>query len=180
MELVKGELQGVAIIKPKIMKDERGYFMESYKNTFFQKHFPKINFIQENESFSNYGVLRGLHYQKSPFEQTKLVRVIQGEILDIIVDIRNNSKTFGKCMTIKLSSENKHQLLVPKGFAHGFLVLSKSAIVQYKVDNPYSPEHESGISFDDPSLKLELPIAKHEIIISQKDKVYKKLNQIEV
>ena len=136
MELVKTSIEGLVVIKPKVFQDERGYFMESFKESFIKKNFPDIKFIQDNESMSSYGVLRGLHFQNPPFEQTKLVRVIEGEVLDVAVDLRKNSLTYGKWESIVLSGKNKKQLFIPKGFAHGFVVLSEKAVFSYKVDNP--------------------------------------------
>ena len=139
MEIVKTSIEGLVVIQPKVFEDERGYFMESYKESFINDHFTGIHFIQDNESKSSYGVLRGLHFQKPPFEQTKLVRVIQGEVLDVAVDLRKDSKTYGKYESIILSEKNKKQVFIPKGFAHGFVVLSKETILNYKVDNYYNP-----------------------------------------
>ena len=137
MEIVKTSIEGLVIIQPKVFEDERGYFMESYKESFIQEKFHDIHFIQDNESKSSYGVLRGLHFQKPPFEQTKLVRVVQGEVLDVAVDLRKNSPTFGKWESVVLSGDNKKQLFIPKGFAHGFVVMSEEAIFSYKVDTFY-------------------------------------------
>lgn len=144
--------------------------MESFKESFIKEKFPDLNFIQDNESESSYGVLRGLHYQNPPFEQTKLVRVIKGEILDVVVDLRKDSLTFGKWLSVKLCEVNKHQLLIPRGFAHGFLTLSDKAIIAYKVDNEYSRDHESGIIYNDSSLNINWgEISKEKIILSKKD-----------
>ena len=169
MEIIKTPIEGLVIIQPKVFEDERGYFMESYKESFIKENFPHINFIQDNESRSTYGVLRGLHFQKTPFEQTKLVRVIDGEVLDVAVDLRKESPTYGKWESIILTGENKKQFFIPKGFAHGFVVLSKEAIFSYKVDNVYSPEYDSGIYYDDKSLAIEWLIPKTDLIISEKD-----------
>lgn len=169
MEIIKTSIEDLFIIEPKIFKDERGYFMESYKKSFIDKHFPGIDFIQENESKSSYGVLRGLHFQSPPYEQTKLVKVIEGEVLDVAVDLRGNSPTYGKWESILLSGSNKKQFLIPKGFAHGFIVLSEQAIFSYKVDNDYSPEHEGGIFFDDSELKIDWQIELKNIKLSEKD-----------
>ena len=144
MHLEETSLKDLYLIEPKIHKDERGYFMESFKDVFFKQHL-SLNFIQDNESQSKYGVLRGLHCQLPPHEQTKLVRVIAGEILDVAVDVRKNSVTYGEYYSVKLNEGNKKQLLIPKGFLHGFVVLSHSAIVQYKVDNHYSPSNDAGV-----------------------------------
>jgi len=148
------EIKGLWVIEPKIIEDERGYFFESFRQDQFEKKIGKIKFVQENESFSTYGVLRGLHYQLPPFEQSKLVRVVLGEVQDIAVDIRKNSETYGKYISVILSGENKKQLFIPKGFAHGYLVLSDSAIFQYKVDNLYSANSEAGINYADKSLNI--------------------------
>lgn len=169
MDIIKTSIEGLVIIQPKVIEDERGYFMESYKESFINEKFPDIKFIQDNESKSSYGVLRGLHFQKPPFEQTKLVRVIDGEVLDVALDLRTNSKTYGKWESFVLSSENKRQLFIPKGFAHGFIVLSKEAVFTYKVDNHYSANHESGVNFKDPTLKIDWKIDKRKIVISSKD-----------
>jgi len=169
MEKIKTPFKGLIILEPKVHEDDRGYFMESFKKSFFQKHFPTIDFIQENESKSKYGVFRGLHFQKDPYAQTKLIRVIDGEILDIVFDLRENETTYKQLYTINLSSLNKKQLLVPKGMAHGFLVLSKTAIIQYKVDAPFKPNYESGIRYNDPLINLKLDINQQDLIISSRD-----------
>lgn len=169
MEIVKTSIEGLVIIQPKVFQDERGYFMESFKESFIKENFPDIHFIQDNESKSSYGVLRGLHFQKPPYEQTKLVRVVNGEVLDVAVDLRKNSLTYGKWESVILSSENKKQFLIPRGFAHGFVVLSKTAVFFYKVDNPYSPEHDCGIIYDDNKLNINWKIPKSDIILSKKD-----------
>lgn len=170
MEITKTSIDGLLIIKPKVFEDDRGYFMESYKDSFIKESFPDIHFVQDNESKSSYGVLRGLHFQKPPFEQTKLVRVIQGEVLDVAVDLRKDSETYGKWESIILSGENKKQFLVPKGFAHGFVVLSDTAIFSYKVDNIYAPDYDSGIIYNDQDLNIDWRLPKDDIIISEKDK----------
>ena len=170
MKFTETAIKGVWIIEPKVYADDRGYFMESFKQNEFEKHIGKISFIQDNESKSVYGVLRGLHYQLPPYEQAKLVRVIKGEALDIAVDIRQNSPTFGKHIAIILSEENKRQFFMPRGMAHGFLVLSKEAIFTYKVDNVYAPQAERAIRYDDPDLKIEWPASAEKFILSEKDK----------
>ena len=169
MEIIKTSIEGLVIIQPKVFEDERGYFMEAYKEAFIKENFPDIHFIQDNESRSSYGVLRGLHFQKPPFEQTKLVRVIDGEVLDVAVDLRENSPTYGKWESVLLSGENKKQFFIPKGFAHGFVVLSKETIFSYKVDNIYAPEYDSGIYFDDMDLAIDWIVPKSDLVISQKD-----------
>ena len=171
MEIIETSIEGIVVLKPRIFKDERGYFMESYKESFFKNNFPDIRFIQNNESMSTHGVLRGLHFQMPPFQQTKLVRVIDGEVLDVAVDLRMNSPTFGRWESIILSCKNKKQLLIPKGFAHGFVVLSEKAIFSYKVDNPYSAEHESGIIYNDEELNIDWRINSNNLLVSKKDKL---------
>ncbi len=170
-------LKDAKIISPKIFKDERGYFFESYNEIEFKKIGIKNKFIQDNHSKSRYGVLRGLHFQMKPYEQAKLIRCIKGKIYDVIVDLRKNSPTYGKYYTTILSSKNKKTLYVPRGFAHGFLVLSKEAEVIYKVDNIYSPDHENGIIWNDPFLKIPWPIKNP--ILSYKDRNWKKFKTLE-
>ena len=170
MEIVKTNINDLLILKPKVFEDDRGYFMEFFKNSFFKERFKNISFVQENESKSSFGVLRGLHFQKPPFEQSKLVRVICGKVLDVAVDLRKNSKTYGKYESVILSSENKKQFFIPRGFAHGFITLSKNVILNYKVDNYYSLDHEDGINFNDPILDINWMIDYDNIIVSKKDK----------
>ena len=169
MNYIQTEIEGVFIIEPMVFKDSRGYFMEAWKQEEFNEHVGKTNFIQDNESKSAFGVLRGLHYQKGSLSQAKLVRVIKGRVLDVAVDIRKSSPTFGKHVKIELSEENKRQLFIPRGFAHGFLVLSEEAIFTYKVDNPYAPQAEAGIRWDDPALAIEWPIDFSQVLTSEKD-----------
>lgn len=169
MEYIRTEIEGVYIIEPKIFNDARGYFFEAFKQKEFEENVCKINFVQDNESKSSYGVLRGLHYQKGEFSQAKLVRVIKGKVLDVAVDIRKSSPTFGKHVMVELSEDNKRQLFIPRGFAHGFLVLSKEAIFTYKVDNIYAPQSEASIKFNDPDLGIEWPIDTPEVLTSDKD-----------
>jgi dTDP-4-dehydrorhamnose 3,5-epimerase len=169
MEYIKTEIEGVYIIEPKVFNDARGYFMEAWKQQEFNEHVGKVDFIQDNESKSSFGVLRGLHYQKGDLSQSKLVRVIKGKVLDVAVDIRKSSPTFGKYVMVELSEENKRQFFIPRGFAHGFLVLSEEAIFTYKVDNPYAPQAEAGIRWNDPDLAIEWPIDFSEVQTSEKD-----------
>ena len=169
MEYIKTEIDGVYIIEPKVFSDARGYFMEAWKQAEFNEHIGKVDFIQDNESKSSYGVLRGLHYQKGDLSQAKLVRVIKGKVLDVAVDIRKSSPTFGKHVMVELSEDNKRQFFIPRGFAHGFLVLSEEAIFTYKVDNPYAPQSETGIRWNDPDLAIEWPIDFSEVQTSEKD-----------
>jgi len=169
MEYKQTDIEGVYILEPRVFNDTRGYFMEAWKRQEFEEHIGKVDFIQDNESKSSYGVLRGLHYQIGDFSQAKLVRVIKGRVLDVAVDIRRSSATFGKHVMVELSEENKWQLFIPRGFAHGFLVLSDEAIFTYKVDNVYAPQAEAGIRWNDPALGIEWPMSPAEILTSEKD-----------
>ena len=169
MEYIKTEIDGVWIIQPKVFNDDRGYFFEAWKKEEFEQHVAQVNFIQDNESKSSYGVLRGLHYQKGDYSQAKLVRVIKGRVVDVAVDIRRNSPTFGKYVMVELSDENKRQFFIPRGFAHGFLVLSDEAVFTYKVDNIYAPQAEASIRFDDPDIAIQWPIDAKDILTSAKD-----------
>lgn len=170
MEIIKTKIPDLLILKPKVFEDNRGYFFESYNEKDLAKYGIRMQFVQDNQSKSSFGVIRGLHYQINPYAQTKLIRVLNGEILDVAVDIRNNSPTFGEWYSHKLSSENKKQMLVPKGFAHGFAVLSKTAVVFYKCDEFYNPKAERGILFNDPELKINWETEPGKEIISEKDK----------
>jgi dTDP-4-dehydrorhamnose 3,5-epimerase len=169
MNFVETKILDVIIIEPTVFGDERGYFLESYNQNKFEDVVGKISFVQDNESKSSKGVLRGLHFQKSPFEQAKLVRCIEGEVLDVAVDIRKNSKTYGHHVAVLLSGENKRQLFVPRGFAHGFLVLSDSATFAYKVDNTYAPEFDAGIRWNDKKLNIQWGLEESEVLVSAKD-----------
>jgi dTDP-4-dehydrorhamnose 3,5-epimerase len=169
MEYIRTEIEGVFIIEPRVFNDARGYFFEAWKQEEFNEHVGKVNFIQDNESKSSFGVLRGLHYQKGDLSQAKLVRVIKGKVLDVAVDIRKSSPTFGKHVMVELSEENKRQFFIPRGFAHGFLVLSDEAIFTYKVDNPYAPQAEAGIRWNDPEIAIEWPIDPAQVLTSEKD-----------
>ena len=169
MEYLKTEIAGVYIIEPRVFSDARGYFMEAWKEEEFNANIGPVKFIQDNESKSSRGVLRGLHYQKGEFAQAKLVRVIKGKVLDVAVDIRRNSPTFGRHVMVELSEENKRQLFIPRGFAHGFLVMSDEAIFTYKVDNVYAPQAEAGIRWDDSELAIEWPIDPKQVSTSEKD-----------
>lgn len=169
MNYIETEIQGVYVLEPRVFQDARGYFMETWNQADFDKHVGKVTFIQDNESKSSYGVLRGLHYQKGEFSQAKLVRVIKGRVLDVAVDIRKSSPTFGKYVLAELSEENKRQLFIPRGFAHGFLVLSDEAVFTYKVDNVYAPQAEAGIKWNDEDIAIEWPIDPKDLILSEKD-----------
>ncbi len=177
MLFTEQNIKGVWVIEPKVFSDARGYFMESYKKELFEKHIGKTTFIQDNESRSTHGVLRGLHYQIGEHSQAKLVRALQGTVLDVVVDLRKSSPTFGQHIAIELSDENKKQLFVPRGFAHGFLVLSETAIFSYKVDNTYSPAHEASLLWSDPKLGIDWRIKNEELILSEKDKSGKILDE---
>ena len=169
MEYIQTELQGVYIIQPKVFNDARGYFMEAWKEQEFEEHVGPVHFIQDNESKSSYGVLRGLHYQKGSYSQAKLVRVIKGSVLDVAVDIRRSSPTFGRHIMVELTEDNKRQLFIPRGFAHGFLVLSPEAIFTYKVDNIYAPQHEASIRWNDETVGIKWPIDPKDVLTSPKD-----------
>ena len=170
MKFSRAEISDVIIIEPKVFSDERGYFFESFKQNELNEFLGyDVNFCQDNESKSTYGVLRGLHYQEPPFAQAKLVRVIQGSVLDVAVDIRQDSPTFGKHVAVELSEENKKQLFIPRGFAHGFVVLSENAIFSYKVDNYYNGEFEKGIAYNDPNIGINWKL-KSNLIISERDR----------
>ena len=178
MNFVRTEIPDVVIIEPQVHGDDRGYFVETFRADKLEEFIGyKINFCQDNESKSSRGVLRGLHYQLAPAAQTKLVRVIQGRVLDVAVDIRKGSPTFGKHVAVELSAENKKQLLVPRGFAHGFVVLENDTIFAYKVDNYYSPENDRGILFSDDALGIDWQVPHNELNLSAKDKVQPKLSE---
>ena len=171
MGVVKTELEGVYIIEPKVFGDERGYFFESYNKVRFEQEVGReINWVQDNESKSCYGVLRGLHFQKGKDAQSKLVRVVKGKVLDVAVDVRKGSPTFGKYVAVELSEDNHRQLFIPRGFAHGFVVLSPEAIFQYKCDNLYAPQSEGSVAWNDPQIGIDWGIAPEDIILSEKDK----------
>lgn len=169
MEVIQTAIEGLVIIEPKIFKDARGYFFESFSQREFDEKVRKINFVQDNESMSGYGVMRGLHFQRPPFTQSKLVRCVKGRVLDVAVDIRKESPTYGRHVAVELSEENHRQFFVPRGFAHGFAVLSKTAVFQYKCDNFYTPEDDSGISLQDESLGIDWRIPISHAILSEKD-----------
>lgn len=169
MEYVKTDIEGVYVLEPKVFGDSRGYFFEAFKKSDFEKNIGHVDFVQDNESKSSYGVLRGLHYQKGEFSQAKLVRVIQGKVLDVAVDLRRKSSTFGKYVMVELSEDNKRQLFIPRGFAHGFLVLSEKAVFTYKVDNVYAPQAEASIRYDDPEINIQWPIDAKDVLMSEKD-----------
>ena len=171
MKVIKTDIPDLLIIEPEVFEDERGYFYESYNKDRFKASGIDVQFVQDNQSKSSYGVLRGLHYQLSPYSQIKLIRVLEGNILDVVVDIRKNSPAFGKWFCIELSSENKKQLFIPRGFAHGFSVLSKTAVVFYKCDDFYNPQAERGIIYNAPKLNINWGIDINDAIVSSKDKL---------
>ena len=169
MEVIKTAIEGVVIIEPRIFKDARGYFFESFSQKEFNEKVMPINFVQDNESMSSYGVMRGLHYQKMPYTQSKLVRCVKGAVLDVAVDIRKGSPTFGQHVAVELTEENHRQFFVPRGFAHGFAVLSETAIFQYKCDNFYAPQADAGIQLLDEELGIDWRIPTAEALLSEKD-----------
>lgn len=180
MEYKETDIKGVWVIEPKVFNDARGYFFEAWKKEEFEDHIGTVNFIQDNESKSSRGVLRGLHYQKGELSQAKLVRVISGTVIDVAVDIRRSSPTFGRYVAVELSAENKRQLFIPRGMAHGFLVLSDEAIFTYKVDNVYAPQAEASIRFDDPTIGIEWPIDPSGMLLSAKDQNAKSFQEAEL
>ena len=175
MKVIDTEIEGLVILEPQVFGDDRGYFFESFSLKRFEEKVSKTVFVQDNESKSKYGVLRGLHYQLPPYTQAKLVRVVKGRVLDVAVDIRKGSPTFGKHVAVELSEENKLQFFLPKGFAHGFAVLSEEAVFQYKCDEYYAPDHEGAIRYDDPELGIDWRLPAEDIILSEKDKKHPRL-----
>jgi len=177
MNVINTEIEGLYIIEPKVFKDERGYFFESFSQKEFNEKVRPVKFVQDNESKSCYGVLRGLHFQKGEHSQSKLVRVVKGRVLDIAVDIRQGSPTFGKYVSCELSADNHRQFFVPRGFAHGFVVLSEEAVFQYRCDNLYAPESEGALAWDDPDLAIDWKIPAGKIMLSAKDKTHPRLSE---
>ena len=175
MEVIKTNIEGVIIVEPRIFKDGRGYFFETFSQREFEEKVCKTTFVQDNESKSSYGVVRGLHFQKPPFAQSKLVRVIKGAVLDVAVDIRKDSPTFGQYVSVELTGENHRQFFIPRGFAHGFSVLSEEVIFQYKCDNFYSPQSEGAIAWNDSDLNIDWRIPVEEVVLSEKDSKHPKL-----
>lgn len=181
MNYIEQPVNGVFVIEPKVFGDSRGYFYESFKQAEFDEHIGHhVEFVQENQSKSSKGVLRGLHYQKGEFSQSKLVRVVKGAVLDVAVDLRKSSPTFGKYVAVELSEENNRQLFIPRGFAHGFLVLSDEAVFTYKVDNVYAPQADAGIMYNDPQVGIEWPKMDCEFLLSEKDTKHPLLKDAEV
>ena len=169
MEVIKTDIDGLVIIEPKIFGDARGYFFESFSQREFEAKVRKVNFVQDNESMSSYGVMRGLHFQRPPFAQSKLVRCVKGRVLDVAVDIRKGSPTYGKYVAVELSEDHHRQFFIPRGFAHGFVVLSETAVFQYKCDNFYAPEADGGINIKDETLGIDWQISLEDAILSEKD-----------
>ena len=179
INVIETKIPGVVIIEPKVFGDERGYFFESWSQKDFDEKVRQIKFVQDNESKSCYGVLRGLHFQKGKDSQSKLVRVVKGTVLDVVVDIRKGSPTFGQHVAVELSAENHRQFFIPKGFAHGFAVLSEEAVFQYKCDSLYAPQSEGAIAWDDPDLGIDWKVPADKVILSAKDKVHPRLKDAE-
>lgn len=179
MQVEKTAIKDLIIINPSVFNDERGYFFEAYNEAKFKEHNILYNFIQDNQSFSKKGVVRGLHLQLNPFAQAKLVRVLQGEILDVAVDLRKDSPTYGEHVSVILSAENKKQLMVPPGFAHGFSVLSDTASVMYKVDQPYNKESERGIIYNDDTLNIDWKVEINDVVVSDKDVILRSFKDID-
>lgn len=175
MRVIETDIEGVVIIEPEVFGDSRGYFMESFSQRAFDREVAPVRFVQDNRSYSRYGVVRGLHYQKEPYSQSKLVSCVVGRVLDVAVDIREGSPTYGKYVAVELSAENRRQLFIPKGFAHGFAVLSGEALFEYKCDEFYHPEAECGIAWDDPTIGIDWRLPKEDVILSPKDANYKRL-----
>ena len=175
INVIKTDIEGVVIIEPNVFGDERGYFFESWSQKDFDEKVRPIKFVQDNESKSCYGVLRGLHFQKGKYSQSKLVRVVKGRVLDVAVDIRKGSPTFGKHVAVELTAENHCQFFIPRGFAHGFVVLSDEAVFQYKCDNLYAPQEEGALAWDDPEIGIDWGVPKDKLILSAKDKVHPRL-----
>lgn len=180
MNIIKTEIEGVLIIEPRIFQDSRGYFFESFNQREFEEKVGTVRFVQDNESKSCYGVVRGLHFQKGEHAQSKLVRVVRGTVLDVAVDLRPGSSTFGRHVAVELSEENHRQFFIPQGFAHGFSVLSDEVIFQYKCDNFYCPSSEGAIAWDDPDLGIDWRIPADRIILSEKDKNHPRLKDYEI
>ena len=179
MNVIKTPIEGVFILEPRIFNDTRGYFFESFSAREFEEEVCRTTFVQDNESFSTYGVVRGLHFQKPPFAQSKLVRVIQGAVLDVAVDIRPGSPTYGQHVAVKLTGDNHRQFFIPRGFAHGFAVLSETVLFQYKCDQFYAPQSEGGIAWNDPTLNIDWKIPADQVILSEKDTQHPLLKDFE-
>lgn len=178
MEVIKTDIEGLLVLEPRVFGDSRGYFFESFNVRTFEEAVGDVTFVQDNESKSSYGVVRGLHFQKPPHAQAKLVRVVKGKVLDVAVDLRKESPTFGKYVAIELSEENHRQMFIPRGFAHGFSVLSDEVVFQYKCDNYYAPESEGAIAWDDPDLAIDWQIPYDKVNLSEKDRKHPALKDV--
>jgi dTDP-4-dehydrorhamnose 3,5-epimerase len=179
MNVISTGIEGLVVIEPRLFKDSRGYFFESFSESDFARNVADVRFVQDNESKSSYGVLRGLHFQKPPYAQAKLVRVVKGRVLDVAVDLRKGSPTYGQYEAVELSGDNHRQFFIPRGFAHGFCVLSDEAIFQYKCDNYYAPQSEGAVRWDDPDLAIDWKMPAEDILLSDKDRMHPGLNELE-
>lgn len=180
MKMTRTDIEGLVLIEPRVFGDSRGYFFESFSQREFEKEVGQVRFVQDNESKSSYGVVRGLHFQKPPHTQSKLVRVVKGRVLDVAVDLRRDSKTYGKYFSVELTEDNHLQLFIPKGFAHGFAVLSDEAVFQYKCDEFYAPESEGAIAWNDPDIGVDWQIPEDKVILSEKDKKHPAFKDLDV
>lgn len=180
MKMTRTDIEGLVVIEPRVFGDSRGYFFESFSQREFEKEVGQVRFVQDNESKSSYGVVRGLHFQKPPHTQSKLVRVVKGCVLDVAVDLRRDSKTYGKYFSVELTEDNHLQLFIPKGFAHGFAVLSDEAVFQYKCDEFYAPESEGAIAWNDPDIGVDWQIPEDKVILSEKDKKHPSFKDLDV
>lgn len=178
MNVIKTDIDGLVIIEPRVFGDSRGYFFESFSERDFKREVADVDFVQDNESKSSYGVVRGLHFQKPPYAQAKLVRVVKGKVLDVAVDLRKGSPTFGHHVAIELSEDNHRQMFIPRGFAHGFSVLSDEVIFQYKCDNFYAPQSEGAVAWDDPDLGIDWGIPADKALLSDKDRKHPRLKDV--
>lgn len=178
MNVIETDIDGLVIIEPRVFGDSRGYFFESFSERDFKREVADVDFVQDNESKSSFGVVRGLHFQKPPYAQAKLVRVVKGKVLDVAVDLRKESPTFGRYVAMELSEENHRQMFIPRGFAHGFSVLSEEVIFQYKCDNYYAPQSEGAVAWDDPDLDIDWKIPAGKVLLSEKDKKHPRLKDI--
>lgn len=178
MNVIETDIDGLVIIEPRVFGDSRGYFFESFSERDFKREVADVDFVQDNESKSSYGVVRGLHFQKPPYAQAKLVRVVKGKVLDVAVDLRKESPTFGRYAAMELSEENHRQMFIPRGFAHGFSVLSDEVIFQYKCDNYYAPQSEGAVAWDDPDLDIDWKIPAEKVLLSEKDTKHPRLKDI--
>lgn len=180
MKITRTDIEGLVVIEPRVFGDSRGYFFESFSQREFENEVGQVRFVQDNESKSSYGVVRGLHFQKPPYTQSKLVRVVKGRVLDVAVDLRRDSKTYGQYFSVELTEDNHFQLFIPKGFAHGFAVLSEEAVFQYKCDEFYAPESEGAIAWDDPDIGVDWKIPEDKVILSEKDKKHPAFKDLDV